>query len=311
MSRNVRFNIAPEILVRAEALERPPPFSSDRPNVDNATNNSNNNNNNTYNKDGELPEALSFGGSVPFSLTTATPSIWNEIPCPVVCYHDGELFDTKPLSMPLSFNAKTKMFGVWGVFCSPGCMKRYARDRAGLPLPKNKILGLMKLMFVMVYKIRDRIIANPPREMLKQYNIDGKGFTIAEFRQQGTLGVHIEFVPDCFFFAPVAVCTQKILSPEEISARLAQVEILDKIKSRRIAHPPRPTGTLPKLDLTNFYPSSSADEESAGGGTLGCIKEEGKQMCSDHQFENEEEEQENDEDNDDDDDEDDVVLKQT
>lgn len=276
--KTVRFKIAPEILVRAETLECETPCSSFSSSSSLSTSSSSTSSSvpsqPSRSHAHDLPESLSFGNSVPFSLCEAVPSFWNTVPCPVVCYHDGEPFSGKALSMPLSFNAKTKVFSVWGAFCSPGCMKRYARERAGLSLPKNKILGLMKLMFVMVYKLRGRILQNPPREYLKKYNINGKGLSVEEFRKQGTMGIHIDFVPDCFVFTPVAVCTQKIMTPEEMTSRMAQVDILDKIKSKRIANPPR---TTMRHDLTTFYPlATSAVLRNTNG-----IKEEEKEEVDD------------------------------
>lgn len=241
--KNVRFAIAPEILVRAEVLDD---LSTER--------------SETKAPKDDPPDVLSFGTTELYSLCESPASFWNQSPCPVACFHDGETFEGKPISLPLSYDAKTKIFGVFGIFCSPGCMKRYASDRRGLPLPRNKILGLMKLMLVTVYKIRDKIIANPPRESLRKYDLK-RGYTLDEFRAQGTRGIYVDLVPQCFVFTPVAVCTQKVLTHAEMQERLAQVDVLDKLKSRRMVHAPKGTNVS---DLTSFFPVAKKTSKKGG-----------------------------------------------
>jgi hypothetical protein len=70
----------------------------------------------------------SFGPHWEFDPVTYVQTQPSPNKTPVKCWHDGELFHTKPVGMPISRirrQGKPLVFRVVGSFCSFGCMKAY------------------------------------------------------------------------------------------------------------------------------------------------------------------------------------------
>lgn len=93
------------------------------------------------------------------------------------CIHDGHPFETRPIPIPISYDAKTGRMEVSaGVCCSGPCLKRYIMDQNFL-VPLR--MAITKLMLSEVFGLPDSVPVAPPRHMLKNF---GGPYTLAEFR---------------------------------------------------------------------------------------------------------------------------------
>ena len=209
-----RYAIAPEILLKAEAMEGEALGVTEPSSLMDE------------NKDDEISSCYSY------SKLQDDIKVYAEVGTHY-CLNDQQPFHRIPLPLPLSYNAKTKIFGIMGKFCSPGCLKRYILHRRGLPLPLNKLLSLMTTMMVVVYNIKEEIIAAPPLELLSIHCSGGKGgYSLAEYRSKGTSGFHVDFVFPPFCYTPVTVCVQKVVSIDEITEKISRAGIKDKLHRR-------------------------------------------------------------------------------
>jgi len=98
----------------------------------------------------------------------------------IPCYHDHHTFENTPFTLPLSYNNQSNTYTVFGIFCSPECVKGYMMVH---PVPNNSLsLMWLKKMLVNVFDIHDDIVEAPPFYILKKY---GGDLTIEQFRAAG------------------------------------------------------------------------------------------------------------------------------
>lgn len=145
------------------------------------------------------------------------------------CLNDGGLFHGVAISAPMSYDSKTKIFGVMDRFCSPGCLKRWIL-RTRLPLPLQRLQSLMTNMMMSAYNIHEEILAAPEIEML---SIHGGPYTLEQYRAQYTAGWSVDFVYPPFGWSAVTVCVQKVASREQIAFKLAQQKIHKTLHDKR------------------------------------------------------------------------------
>lgn len=98
---------------------------------------------------------------------------------PVVwCWWCCHPFNTKALSMPVSYDGVKDTFEVYGTFCSFGCMKAYNHNE---PLSKKaNQCSLISLFMDKAGAPLANITCAPPRQTL---NVFGGALTIDEFRR--------------------------------------------------------------------------------------------------------------------------------
>lgn len=183
------------------------------------------------------------------------------------CLNDSFPFTGVPFGLPLSYHAKTKIFGVYGRFCSAACVKRYAMDTRALPLPLNKLLSLIATMFVLTFGIKD-IIAAPPVACLAIHLPPGEGLSIEQYRAMGTAGTFMELYFQPFMFAPVSVGIQRVLSAAEIEDKLSTMDVRDKLKRKRLRTSQarnNKTTAEQQVNLASLYKSEIFDTGSQGG----------------------------------------------
>lgn len=97
----------------------------------------------------------------------------------ILCWHCCHGFSTRPLPLPLSYDAKRNVFQVAGNFCSWGCVKAYNRDYG-----RSMVNRGTQAMALSIFKKRltgayTPIVASPPRMLLRAF---GGCMTIEEFR---------------------------------------------------------------------------------------------------------------------------------
>lgn len=161
------------------------------------------------------------------------------------CLNENQPFNGVPVPLPLAYNAKIRIFSVCKKFCNFACLKRYIISQRNLPLPYNKMLNLMSTMAVMVYKIKEEIIAAPPIDMLK-IHCGPKGYSLEEYRAYGTAGIYVDFVHTPFIYSPVSIIVERVATREEIERKIASVGIQSKL-SRRL----KTTLKAPEKTTTN------------------------------------------------------------
>jgi hypothetical protein len=99
----------------------------------------------------------------------------------ILCYYCSHKFKGQPLSLPEQYDEKKKLFKVFGVFCSWGCMKSYNNE-----LNDSNNVFRSNLIFLLHGKLEGNymnINASPPKFSLKCY---GGKFTIEEFRKNSS-----------------------------------------------------------------------------------------------------------------------------
>lgn len=100
------------------------------------------------------------------------------------CWWCCHPFESKSLSMPISYNEKTDTFKVYGHFCSFSCMKAY-NHHENIAQKANQY-ALISCMIAKTFKKPININCAPPRQLL---NVFGGHMTIDEFRACGKNGV--------------------------------------------------------------------------------------------------------------------------
>jgi len=105
----------------------------------------------------------------------------------VCCWWCCHTFDTKPLSLPISYNDKLKKFEVYGNFCSFSCMKAYNKnDNRSNKNNRCTLITMMMNEMIEDFNISNNISIAPPRECLKMF---GGTMTIENFRNNCTKGI--------------------------------------------------------------------------------------------------------------------------
>lgn len=101
----------------------------------------------------------------------------------ILCYYCNHKFKTKPLSMPENYDEKKRIFQVFGVFCSWGCMKSYNNDMNDANCVYRS--NLIFLLHGLITKKYINIKASPPKYSLKCF---GGKMSIDEFRKMSSEG---------------------------------------------------------------------------------------------------------------------------
>ena len=105
----------------------------------------------------------------------------------VCCWWCCHKFDTKKLSLPISYNGQLKKFEVYGTFCSFSCMKAYNKnDNLSNKNNRYTLITMMMNQMIEDYNISNNISIAPPRECLKMF---GGTMTIEEFRNSCAKGI--------------------------------------------------------------------------------------------------------------------------
>ena len=105
----------------------------------------------------------------------------------VCCWWCCHKFDTKKLSLPISYNGQLKKFEVYGTFCSFSCMKAYNKnDNLSNKNNRYTLITMMMNQMIEDYNISNNISIAPPRECLKMF---GGTMTIEEFRKNCAKGI--------------------------------------------------------------------------------------------------------------------------
>ena len=102
---------------------------------------------------------------------------WNPPKMPRRCWHDGHMFDTVPVPLPVDYDEKRQCFTVWGVFCSFQCAKAYQISQAGFNTDIQK--SWLAIMAKKHFGLRvNEINPAPPAYLLLNNSM-----TIDEFRK--------------------------------------------------------------------------------------------------------------------------------
>ncbi len=101
------------------------------------------------------------------------------------CYHCVHPFETPPLFLPIEYRPERREYVGFGVFCSPGCAKRYAIERPTFNTP-NQMTHIAQLAREM--GVTNPVCPAPPQLRLK---IFGGDLSIDEFRAMSQQGVSV------------------------------------------------------------------------------------------------------------------------
>lgn len=105
----------------------------------------------------------------------------------VCCWWCCHKFDTKSLSLPLTYNDLLKTFEVYGTFCSFSCMKAYNKnDNSSSKNNRCTLITTMMNQIIYDNNISKSVSIAPPRECLKMF---GGTMSIEEFRKNSEKGV--------------------------------------------------------------------------------------------------------------------------
>lgn len=106
------------------------------------------------------------------------------------CDHCCHAFEGPPIPLPVSWDSRTDIFKVQGMFCSFACAKGYNRDRARYT--SGLVAELITLLQKRATGILHSVHAAPPRTALTVF---GGYMSIAEFRQASKDNVRVYSLP--------------------------------------------------------------------------------------------------------------------
>lgn len=109
------------------------------------------------------------------------------------CWWCCHPFESPPLGMPLSYDARADTFDVYGAFCSFPCMKAYNHnEHSANKMSQYSLISLLISKTCKGNVVGGEVTCAPPRQML---NVFGGPLTIQEFRDTFTKDITYELNP--------------------------------------------------------------------------------------------------------------------
>jgi hypothetical protein len=117
---------------------------------------------------------------------------WPEALPDVLCWYCCHTFSTRPIPLPTSYNEKTNVFKVRGVFCSWACMRSYESSTGNRNTSRSHPTDLFYKRITGKFPRGDDFSKAPPRAFLKAF---GGFMNIDDFRKSHAESNWVEMPP--------------------------------------------------------------------------------------------------------------------